>query len=420
LIYAPVPSTGWSLQSTFLLDDLALDLDRLRRQLILVVTALLVFLTMSLALLSGAYRGALRSLWITSTGAALLIAIAIACVWGLALAYDPHAKGEGVKITDKATLTHVMNQYTRASAERHTEPPLYVPTGVFIESAHFSTPNDLAMTGYLWQKYALGAHDGLSRGFTIAEATDMQVTENYRTTDQQAELVRQALDHSKFPLEQEKLSIRIQHKDLNHNVVLVPDLAAYTLINPMARPGLEKELVFPGWRVMQSFFEFRTKRYETNFGVERSLAKELFPSLYFNIVIKRNFVDAFISNLTLLIIVSILLFTLLMLSVKDERLVGQMQAGTGRILSICAAMFFVVAFSHIDVRRKIAAEDVFFLEYFYLLIYLTILWISINSVLFSLGVRSRFVQYRENLIPKLLFWPFLLMLLFAISVYTFY
>ena len=428
LIYAPVASTGWSLQNTFILDDLPLDIDRLRRQLILVAIALLVFAATSLALLTGAHRGKETNLWVMSSFVAVLIAIAVGCVWALSLAYDSQSTGEGTRITDKATLNNVMSAYVRASAERHTEPPLYVPTGIFLESAHFGAPNDLSVTGYLWQKYTLGAHDVLSRGFTIAEATDMEVTENYRTTEKGVEIVRwyfhctvrQRLDHSRYPLEQEKISVRILHKDLNHNVVLVPDLAAYTFVNPSSRPGLERELVFPGWNVTHSFFEFRNKRYDSNFGIERSLSKEAFPSLYFNIIIKRNFVDAFISNLTALIIVSVLLFTLLMLTVADERVVGRLQAGSGRVLSICAAMFFVIAFSHIDIRRKIAAEEVFYLEYFYLLIYLTILWISVNSVLFSMGTRIRFIQYKENLISKLIFWPFLLLLLLAISVYTFY
>ena len=81
-------------------------------------------------------------------------------------------------------------------------------------------------------------------------------------------------------------------------------------------------------------------------------------------------------------------------------------------------MFFVIAFSHIDIRRKIAAEEVFYLEYFYLTIYLAILWVSINSVLFAMGARIRLIQYRDNLISKLLFWPGLLGLLFAVTVLT--
>jgi hypothetical protein len=314
----------------------------------------------------------------------------------------------------------------RFCAERHTEPPVYIPTGVFIESASFSSTNDLSLTGYVWQKYTLGVDDGLTRGFVISDSTSMTLSESYRQRERDTEVVRwrfnatirHRFDHSKYPLEQTKVGLRILHQDLNHNVVLVPDLAAYRIINPTSLPGLEKELFLPGWELTRSFFELRSRRYDTNFGLERSLVKEDFPALHFNIVIRRVFIDAFISNLTSVIIVTILLFTLLMIASKDERLVGFMQAGTGRILNICVAMFFVIAFSHIDIRRKIAAEEVFYLEYFYFVIYVTMLWISINSVLYAMGTRIWIVQYRDNLISKLLFWPFLLSLLFGATVFA--
>jgi len=428
LIYAPVPSTGWSLQNTFIKDDLPWDLDQQRHQLIQITIALLVFLVPFSALLVRAHTGVNSRLWALSVITAILLLVGIGRLWNISLNYDSRGRREGIRISDKATLANVMNTYIRACAERHTEPPIYIPTGVFIESASFTAANDLSLTGYLWQKYALGADDALTRGFMISDATSLNVTENYRQKDGKSEVVRwyftctirQYIDHSKYPLEQEKLGLRILHKDLDHNVVLVPDLAAYKLASPTSLPGLEKSLVLPGWKLTQSFFELRNKQYETNFGLERTLSKENFPSLYFNIMIKRVFVDAFISNLTALIIVTILLFTLLMIAIKDERLVGFMQAGSGRVLNICVAMFFVIAFSHIDIRRKIAAEEVFYLEYFYFLIYLTMLWISVNSVLFAMGKKIKLIQFRDNLISKLLFWPVLLGMLFVISVITFH
>ncbi len=428
LIYAPVRSTGWSLQNTFIKDDLPWNYDRLRHQLIVITIALLAFLVPLSAIVVRAHTGANSRLWALSVVTAVLLLIGIGEIWNVALAYDPHGRIEGVRISDKATLAQVMNNYVRSCAERHTETPVYIPTGIFIESASFSAPSDLSVTGYLWQKYTLGADDGLTRGFVISDATNLSVSENYRQKENNLEVVRwyfnctirQNIDHSKYPLEQEKLRLRILHKDLNHNVVLIPDLSAYKFASPTSLPGLEKSLVLPGWKLTQSFFELRNKQYETNFGLERSITKENFPSLYFNIMIKRVFIDAFISNLTALIIVTILLFTLLMIAIKDERLVGFMQAGSGRVLNICVAMFFVIAFSHIDIRRKIAAEEVFYLEYFYFLIYLTMLWISINSVLFAMGKKIKLIQYRDNLISKLLFWPFLLGLLFVISVITFH
>ena len=428
LVYAPVPTTGWSLQNTFIKDDLPWDIGLLRRQLIRIVVALTLFLSTTAALIFRAHTGSASRLWVTSAVTAVLILFALGYLWHLALSYHSGLGGDGARISDRATLQNVMNAWLRTCAERHTEKPVFVPTGVFLESAHFTPSDDLSVTGYLWHKYTLGQQDNLSRGFMIADTTSLEITENFRHKEQNLEIVRWyfhallrvRLDHSRYPLEQEKIGLRILHKDLDHNVVLVPDLPAYRFINATSLPGLEKGLAFSGWQVTQSFFELRNKRFDTDFGIERSITKENFPSLFFNIVIKRNFIDAFISNLTALIIVAILLFTLIMITSRDERLVGFMQAGSGRILNICAAMFLVIAFSHIDIRRKIGAEQVFYLEYFYFTIYVTILAVSINSVVFAMGKRVRFIQFRDNLITKLLYWPFLLLFVFAISVYTFY
>jgi len=428
LIYAPIPSTGWSLQNTFIKDDLPWDINLMRRRLIRINIALAIFACSSVALLFRACSGSQGRLWAASSAIAIILATGIGFIWKISLAYDSFSGSETIRINDKATLLHVMNSYNNESSDRHTEAPVYIPTGIFIESASLNDSGNLSLSGYLWQKYQLDSQDAIPRGFTISGASSFEAEENNRIRENGVEVVRwhfrctvpQHIDHSKYPLEQEILSLQVLHKDLNHNVFLVPDLAAYKFINPTALPGLRKGLVLSGWKITRDFFELKKNIYNTNFGLERPLTKENFPSFCFNIEIKRIFADAFISNLTALIIVAILLFTLLMITSKDERLVGFMQAGSGRILNICAAMFFVIAFSHIDIRQKIAAGQVFYLEYFYFLIYLAILLISINSVIYSMGIKIHLIQYKENLVFKLFFWPFLLGLLFTITVFTFY
>ncbi len=428
LIYAPIPSTGWSMQNTFVKDDLPWDIDLLRRQLIQITTVLVILASSLAALLSRVCSGNRARLWVVSAMIALFFAAGIGVLWKIALSHNSINRSEGIRINDKAALTRIMNSYTRASSDRHTEAPVYIPTGIFIESASLNFAGDLAVSGYIWQKYRLGEQDAVPRGFTISGASNLIMQENYRIRENGFEIVRwnvictvpQQIDHSKYPLEQDKLSLQIQHKDLNHNVFLVPDLAAYNFTNPTALPGLRKGLTLPGWKIARSFFELRENFYNTNFGLERPLNKERFPSFCFSFEIKRNFTDAFISNLTALIIVTILLFTLLMITSKDEQRVSFMQAGSGRILNICASMFLVIAFSHVNIRRTIVVEQVFYLEYFFFLIYFTILLVSINSVLYSLNANIYLVQYRENLIPRVCFWPCLFALLFTITVFTFY
>ena len=428
LIYAPIPSTGWSMQNTFVKDDLPWDIDLLRRQLIQIITVLVLFVSSVAALSCLVCSGNRTRLWAASATIAIFLAAGIGALWKISLSYDSISGSEGVRVSDKAALIRIMNAYTRASADRHTEAPVYIPAGIFIESASLDSVGDLTVSCYIWQKYRLGEQDAVPRGFTIGGASSLTAQENYSIRENGFEIIRwnvnctvpQQIDHLKYPLEQDKLSLRIQHKDLNHNVLLVPDLAAYNFINPTALPGLRKGLVLPGWKIGRSFFELRENIYNTNFGLERPLHKDRFPSLCFSFEIKRNFTDAFISNLTALIIVTILLFTLLMITSKEEQHLSVMLAGSGRILNICASMFLVIVFSHVNIRRTIVVEQVFYLEYFFFLTYLTILLVSLNSVLYSANANIHLVQYRENLIPRLCFWPCLFALLFTITVVVFY
>jgi hypothetical protein len=428
MIYTPVPSTGWSLQNTFIKDDLDLDVDLMRRRLIWISVSLIILLSSACMLLLQVHRGGNRRLWAASSVCSLFLIVGIGCIWKISLAHDSGNRIDGMRISDRATLLRVMNSYTDASSKRHTEAPVFIPTGIYLETASLNASGELSLSGYLWQKYKVGAQDSLSRGFTIGNASKLKSEENYRIVENGFEVVRwhftctvpQDIDHSRYPLDMAKLDIRVLHRELDHNVFLVPDLAAYKLISPASLPGLQKGFALSGWRLSGSRFELRKTGYDTNFGLDRPIDKENFPSFHFIMVIKRIFLDAFISNLTALIIVFVLLFTLLMITSRDEKLVSFMQAGSGRILNICASMFFVIAFSHVDIRRRISSEQIFYLEYFYFIIYLAILLVSINSVIYSMGLDIPLIQYRKNLIFKVLFWPFSLGLIFTITILTFY
>jgi hypothetical protein len=97
-----------------------------------------------------------------------------------------------------------------------------------------------------------------------------------------------------------------------------------------------------------------------------------------------------------------------------------MQMTSGRLVNICVSMFFVIVFAHISLRRGMAAEEIFYLEYFYFITYMMILWVAINSILYFKMKHVRWLQHEENLILKLAFWPVVTGFLFAASVATFY
>ncbi|MCK7495588.1 MAG: hypothetical protein MZW92_34660 [Comamonadaceae bacterium] len=131
----------------------------------------------------------------------------------------------------------------------------------------------------------------------------------------------------------------------------------------------------------------------------------------YEIGLKRIFVDAFISNLTPLIVVAIVLFSLLLL--PDG-------VGIKEILGFCVSLFFVVVFAHLSIRRGIASGRVFYLEYFFLVTCFALLAVPINAFRRSLQVPYPLLEYRGGLAMKVLYWPVTLGIFFLITVLKFY
>jgi hypothetical protein len=67
-----------------------------------------------------------------------------------------------------------------------------------------------------------------------------------------------------------------------------------------------------------------------------------------------------------------------------------------------------------------APESVVYLEYLYFLVYGAILVVSVNSILFASRVNVWLIQYRDNEIVKITFWPVYLGGLFIITLIAFW
>jgi hypothetical protein len=132
-------------------------------------------------------------------------------------------------------------------------------------------------------------------------------------------------DYSRYPLEVEHIDIKLLPCATDQNVIFVPDLDSYQFISPALMPGLSKDVFIPGWEITGTFFMLKKTLKTTSFGVDRNFDREIFPDLYFEIGVKRIFVDAFLSNLTPLIVVTIILFSVSLLP-RVLRLAGFLES----------------------------------------------------------------------------------------------
>lgn len=419
LIFEPVPTSGWSLQNTFIRSDLDIDVDALRQQLVWILSAAIVFLSTVAALMQHASLGLPRRIWYLTAVVSLLLVVGISLIWDLALTYHPAVETAGVKVSDKATLHTVMRNYGQSSERKHLDAPVYIPTGLYIDAIEFSNANDLLVSGRLWQQYGEDFPDCPTRGIEIGRSKSVVTKQIGRYPVKGGEVVhwsfqavlRTEVDSSRYPLEVEHLSIQLLPRCAVENIVLVPDLDAYTLTTATLLPGLDPEVFLPGWTLDESYFVLRASRRNTDFGVKQNFDREATPTLYYEIGIKRMFVDAFISNLTPLIVASIVLFAVVLLSKHVE---------VGRLMSVCVAVFFVVVFSHLDIRKNISAGEIFYLEYFFFVTYFAIILAPMNAFRLALGRDSRFFEYRDGILAKAVYWPSILMVFFVITVLKFY
>lgn len=428
IAYEPLPDNGWSVGVVFLEDEVFINPKIANRKLILMSLGLIGFLTFGSCLVFRVDQGNVKNMWIVSTLVSAFLASGIGFNWYLSLNERPDKTSQDIIILDDITLASFKDLQVQKAEDSNEEPPIFVPTGAFVQSIEFQDANNLYMTGYIWQKYYKGIHDGISRGILLPEATiETEITEVYERQEEDYQLIgwyfqgtlRQNFNYRKYPFDHKNIWIRLWHKDFDRNVVLVPDLAAYQQMIPTKLPGIEQDFVFPGWDMESSFFSYKLNSYNTNFGIDNYIGQEEFPELYFSVIAQRSFISVFISSLMTSLVLSFLLFILQLLIGEKSKVEETMSFSALEMVSVGGGFIFIVLLDQLTLRGSIAAGGIIYIEYFYFILYVIIMLVTINAVLLASGSESPIIKYRDNLIPKLCYWPFIMNLLLVITVMVF-
>jgi Cache domain len=420
MCYQRIPSTGWMVVVLFVEESIKANIDSLRVQIIWILLSVIILLSLVFTLKSKAYIGTNRSLWKLSTVFSLLLCIGITGIWAISLHWTGTKNSTGTVIVDQAGLSEFKRNYPDESA-------VYIPTGVFIQSLEFTSANNVKLTGYIWQKYHIDDHMKISRGFVMPEAIEANVTEAFVRMEGKIltmgwyfeSNLRQTFDYSRFPLDEKDVWIRLWHKDFDKNVILVPDLASYKLRNPGSKPGIEKDIVLSGLEIRSSFFSYVPKSYNTNFGIDKYVGEDNFPELYYTVVVRRNFMDPFISHLLPFLAIAGIIFSLFLIITDSYEMAKKFDYSCTFILGAAAGLIFSVLVAHSQLRSSIRVNEIIYLEYFYIVLYIMILLLTIDSFLFSMDFKIKILNFRGNLLPKLFYWPTVLGTLLIITVFVF-
>jgi uncharacterized membrane protein YciS (DUF1049 family) len=196
-------------------------------------------------------------------------------------------------------------------------------------------------------------------------------------------------------------------------------LGAYTSLDPDTLPGLDSDIVLENWDIQQSFLSYRANRYNANFGIQGYVADIEQPELYYNISIKRDLVSALISRLIVPVVILIQLFVIVMVIGRDNKRLEQFGVRPGAVIFTCAAFFFAVLVAQNSLRTELEAQGFVYLESLYLLTYVVILAVAINSVLLAAQPDLKLFREYDNLWAEISYWPSILLAMIVITFLTF-
>ena len=174
----------------------------------------------------------------------------------------------------------------------------------------------------------------------------------------------------------------------------------------------------PGWNIKRSFFLYTTKSDDTNFGIKDNKYHQDFPLLDFRVDIQRDFFNIFVITLIIPMIVVLLLFLIQWIVIK--KIEDNNSYTTLDMISAGSSLVFIMILEQINVRQNIATSGIIYIDYCYFIFYLLILAVVINGALFASDLNIRWIEYKQNLLAKLLFWPSLNILLLIVTLFIFY
>ena len=288
-----------------------------------------------------------------------------------------------------------------------------IPTGILITDIEFPQPQTAAVGGVIWQKFALQKGDS-----TIAPATTPAgiIWPDAKLGSEQIEALREykadgflvkswrfhvnmALDRSigQFPFDLSEINLRMRSSP-ETKALLVPDFEAYDILIPEVKPGIDPKLELSTWNIKTSFFSVENSRNQKYFGTQIEDQNKN-SEISFKVQLARQSHAPLISHFIPVCISSIMMFVVLM--IPSDRSAGSVFS----VLGYGGSIFFLVSLFHVGLRSAAGIDGFTYLESYYILLHVVIMLVSLNGFLLMRGSNVKWVHYRNNLLPKVIYWP---------------
>lgn len=418
IIYThPIAINNWIVGAIFPEDEIGLSSQTVRHYYFWILIWLTLFLIALSAFLSSYGIIPLMESIVLINMILVLALIGSWCIIKKTTTINREAK---TVIADQSSLDKFLNDLDEEAHRKHESLPIRIPFGLYLYSLSIPSTNKISISGYIWEKYNTTLHKGINHAIAIPQTTRIYLSAPLTSVSDEWETVTtnvqgtlsQDQDYTTYPFDQQRIRIIFEHRDIEKNIILTPDLAAYKKISPEATPGLDKEFFLSGFNIEQSFFEYHKIDPTTNFGFkEYGTVSDHFQLIY-NIVINRNLLNPFVLYLLPLLVILFSLFCTLLMTEKNTNPFSVLTPYTG--------LFFALVILHRSLREQHPLGSTLYMEYAFFYTYITMILLIIHTILTHYYTHWNYYQEKALQIIKVLFWPFQLITWLVTTFIIFY
>ena len=399
----PIDITGWTIATVFSSNEIGLPLSVIKSYIFDVTIFLSITFLLILAMLCRFYSAKPISRFLTFSN--FILVITIICLWHTIDTASRVEGGKHILVTDQSSVNNFISIQVQ-EAKRKSDPiPIAIPCGIELYSLQQTSPTSVTFSGHIWHRYHKTLHKDIQRIIRIPQATSFRVLNETKVIEGDWEVIGlnvtatiyNELDYTHFPFEEHQIVIPLEHAEIGKNILLVPDLAAYTSMNPFKRPGLDTTFSNTAFYTTETFFDYTPHKPNSDLGVRKYLEISDFYRLAYNAVIDVDLLAPFIYFLLPLLVILISIFAVLMLE----------QPGTSPYTMIgpYTGLFFALVLLHRSLHEKAPASNTLYLEYAFFYTYIILILLVIHTMLVQRFAKHEF--YQLTLVPyfKILFWP---------------
>lgn len=413
----PIATNNWIVGSIFPEDEIGLSSLVIRHYYFFVLIWITIALLLLCALLC---QCKIISLTQYSIIATIILTLALLITWKLIQSTTIINRETRTIITDQSSLNKFLNNLYDEAERKHEQPPINIPCGILLYSLSLTEQDSISVSGYLWNKYDMITQKNIDRGMDLPQARRLiygkpliSQADNIETSTWSIQGVMfQEQEHSEYPFDQQHIRIILEHRDIEKNIILTPDLSAYKTISPEATPGLDREFSLSGFTIEQAFFEYHKIDPNTNFGFkEYGKVTDNFQLIY-NAIMNRNLLNPFVLYvLPLLVILFALFSTLLIVKITTDPL---------SMLGGYTALFFSLIMLQRSLREQHPAGTTLYLEYAFFYASITIILLTLHTIILFYYKKWQTYQHHSLYFLRILFWPFQLISWLITTLIVFY